>query len=198
MDKKNVAATVTTILCALLFIVIGSTFSAFVYSKELVEVVDPRILISDNGEINVFDASGDKEISTLKLSTMKLGLKPTTGEEDVITSIPSTVTNKQGSEGQYASFKLHAPNGAKVVIKNIKIDSEEAEEDILKERENIMIAIMEIENSAKSLSEEEVVLGEAEANYERVSYTFLIWLSAKASEKLEASKISFDISFESI
>ena len=34
MNKKNIATTMATLLCACLFIVIGSCFSAFLYKNE--------------------------------------------------------------------------------------------------------------------------------------------------------------------
>ena len=61
-----------------------------------------------------------------------------------------------------------------------------------------MVAIKEIDNSAKSLVGEKIELGEAVVSDERISYTFLIWLSGKVSDKLESSTISFDISFEEV
>ena len=197
MQRKNIAMTMSTILCALTFIVIGSCFSAFIYKDEVIKVTDPKIILGDN--IQVFSSEGDKVIDKLDLSQMKLGLKPATGEEDSVTNIPTTVTDKQGSEGQYAKFKLYAPSGARVYISNIKIEnSKESAEDVENERENIMVAIKEIEDSAKSLVGNKIELGQAVASDERISYTFLIWLSGKVSDKLESSKISFDISFEAV
>lgn len=191
MRRKNLAATVTTMLCALLFIVIGSCFASFLYQRQIIKVLDPKIVAAEG--MAVFDAKGDKAITTLKLSSMKLGLKPATGEEDVETGIPSTVAEKKGSEGQYAKFKVYAPSGATIVIKNIKIDSKEKEEDIKKERENIKVSIKEIKESTKSLSEDEVTLGSVSASDERQELTFFVWLSAKAGEVLKASTISFEI-----
>ena len=197
MQRKNIAMTMSTILCAFTFIVIGSCFSAFIYKDEVIKVTDPKIILGDN--IQVFSSEGDKVIDKLDLSQMKLGLKPATGEEDSVTNIPTTVTDKQGSEGQYAKFKLYAPSGARVYITNIKIEnSKESAEDVENERENIMVAIKEIEDSAKSLVGNKIELGQAVASDERISYTFLIWLSGKVSDKLESSKISFDISFEAV
>ena len=195
MKRKNVAMTISTILSAFAFIIIGSCFSAFVYSKEMVEVANPQLVLSSG--IKVFSEDGE-EINELKLSKMKLGLKPSTGEEDSETNIPTTVTDKQGSEGQYAKFKLYASKGASIYISDIKIESEHSEEEINQERENIMVAIEEIKDSACSLEEDKVFMGNVEKSEEHKEYTFFIWLNGKAGEKLEASKISFKINFEEV
>lgn len=197
MDRKNIAMTVCTILSALVFIVIGACFSTFIYKDEMVKVNNPRVVLAQN--MQIFSSDGDKVIEKLELSKMKLGLKPATGEEDAVTSIPTTVTDKNGSEGQYAKFKLYAPSGAKIFITNIVIENvNEKQETITKERENIKVAIKEISNSTKSLVGEKIELGQAEASDERLPYTFMIWLSGKVSDKLESSTISFDISFEEL
>lgn len=195
MKRKNVAMTIATILCALGFIIIGSCFSAFIYSKEMVEVENPKLVLA--GGISVFSKDGEI-INELNLSKLKLGLKPSTGEEDVETSIPTTVTDKQGSEGQYSKFKLYAPKGVSIYISDINIESEHSEEEIKGERENIMVAIEEIKDSAVSLKEDRVLLGTLEATEEQKEYTFFIWLNGKAGECLEASKISFKINFEAL
>ena len=196
MLRKNIAPVVATILTGLLFIIIGSCFSAFLYKDEIVKVMNPRLLTSSN--IKIYDAEGDKETTVLKFSKMKQGLKPATGEEDTETNIPITITDKQGSEGHYGKIKVLAPEGAKIFVKNIQINSKEKDEEIDKERENLMIAIKEIKESTKSLKEESVSLGSLAASNEKVELTFYVWLSNKASDILEASSISFDISFETI
>ncbi|MBR2909917.1 MAG: hypothetical protein IKC11_06230 [Clostridia bacterium] len=197
MKRKNIAMTVCTILSALTFIVIGACFSAFVYKDEVIKVKNPKVTVARN--IQVFASDGEKTLDELKLSQMKLGLKPATGEEDSLTSIPTTITDKQGSEGQYAKFKLYAPEGAKVSIQNIKIENEkESAEDIAKERENIMVAIKGIDDSTKSLAGDKIELATVPASEDKEEYTFLIWLSGKAGNKLESSTISFDITFEQV
>lgn len=196
MFRKNLATTITTILCAMLFIVIGSCFSTFLYQKEMIRVEDPNLIIAEG--MNVLSAQGDKTISTLSLSKMKLGLKPATGEENPNTNIPSTVIEKQGSEGQYAKFKLFAPNGVKLFVTNVVIKSDKDMEKINKEKEHIMVAIKEIENSATNLVDEKVELGSLSASDERQELTFYVWLSGKTSNILESSTISFDLLFENL
>ncbi len=194
MLRKNISAVMATILSALLFIVIGSCFSAFVYRKEIVKVENPKLILAEG--ISAFNEDGDKIITELKLSKMKLGLKPATGEEDSETNIPITVTDKKGSEGQYVKFKVYIPNGAAIYVTDIKIDSKEDKEKINKERENIMVSIKEIKGSSVSLKEDKVSLGTLEASDEKKSLTFYVWLSNKAGDILEASTISFNVSFE--
>lgn len=183
-----------TVLSALLFIVIGSCFTTFIYKNEMIKVEDIKLHVFQGME--VFNADGDKAISELKLSDMKLGLKPATGEEDKVTSIPATVTDKQGSEGQYATFCIYAPAGAKAYITNIKIENHLAKEDISKERENIKVAIDKLESEAVSLKEDKVFIGDIEPSDERQKMVLYVWLTAKAGDLLKGSKISFDITFE--
>ena len=196
MFRRNLATTVCVILSALTFIIIGSCFSAFLYKREIVKVENPKIIIADY--MQVFSSEDDSVIRELELSTIKLGLKPATGEEDALSNIPSTVTDKQGTEGIFAKFKFFAPNGARVVINNIKIKSKLDLEKVEKERKNICVAIKEIEGSAVSLEKEEVVLGELLASDKRQEYTFLVWLCGKAGDDLEGSTISFDLCFQNL
>lgn len=194
--RNNFAKTATTMLCALLFIVIGSCFSAFLYKSEIVKAENPKIVVSSG--ISVYDEKGDKIISELKLSKMKLGLKPATGEEDAETDIPTTVHEKQGSEGVYAVFNLLAPSGSNIYITNIKIEGEVDEKIIASEKENIKVSIKEIDKSTTSLKEDKVFLGKTEATSNKTKYTFLIWLSSKIDKKFNSATISFDLSFENV
>jgi len=196
MDRDNFAKTAVTILCAMLFIVIGSCFSAFLYKNEVVKILDPNILRAS--DIRVFNKSGDKEIDKLNLPEMKLGLKPATGEEDVETGIPSTVHDKKGSEGVYGTFRLYAPSGANIYITNITVKCKHGDDIAKSERENIKVSVSKIKDSTTSLKEDKVFLGSAPASEERVEYTLYVWLTSKISEDFDSSTISFDLSFENL
>ena len=78
MNKKSVSATILVLFLALFFTVVGSCFSAFVYSKTrtLLESVD---LVSVEGVELFQDKAHKKKATSLKLSNMDLGLKPATG-----------------------------------------------------------------------------------------------------------------------
>lgn len=193
MLRKNVAPVVATILSCLLFIIIGSCFSAFLYKNEIIKVENPKIFKSEN--IIIYEEKGEDIITEIKLSKMKLGLKPATGEEDSETNIPSTIVDKQGSEGHYAKIMVMAPEGCKIVLSDIVINSKCKEEEIKEERKNIMVAIKEIKNSAKNLSLEQVELGIISPSNENIPLTFYVWLSGKASDILEASIIKFKVNF---
>lgn len=196
MNRENLAKTITIILTTMLFIVVGSCFSAFLYKDEMIEVKDPPVYVADG--MQIFNEDGDKVITTLKLSKMPLGLKPATGDEDSVTNIPSTVTDRQGSEGLYAKFKIFAPENVTIKVKNIKIQSKNQKEEVNKERDKIFVAFKELETSAVSLQEDEVNIGNIMASDERQSLTLYVWLSSKAGNALKATKISFDIYFEKI
>lgn len=194
MNKNNTAITITTILCALFFIVVGSCFSAFLYEDEIVKVEKVNVVVSEG--VQVFDKDGKKEIEKLELSTMKLGLKPATGEEDATTKIPTTVHEKQGTEGVFAKFKVKAKNGTKIFVTNIKFSGKVSEKVIEEERENVMVSISQISESTNSLKEEKVLLGEISGSEECVDLTLFVWLSASISDKFNSETISFDLLFE--
>jgi len=196
MQRKQYATTITVILCACLFIVIGSCFSTFLYQKELIRVENPKVVASSN--ISVFKEDGQTQLEKLELSKLNLGLKPTTGEEDAITSIPSTVTDRQGSEGHYAKFKLLAASGANVSVTNVVVQTKHDQEKVNEQRKNIMVAIDGVTKEAVSLEQDIVNLGTIEASEQVKEYTFYVWLSAKTSDDLEGATISFDISFADI
>lgn len=194
MNKNNTAITVTTILCTLFFIVVGSCFSVFLYADEIVKIQNPKIYVT--GDIKVFDEKGEKEIDVLKFSEMKLGLKPATGDEDATTKIPTTVHDKQGTEGVFAKFKILAPSGAKVVVSNIKFDGKISEEIVEKERENIMISMSNSKKEAKSLKDENVHVFDVSPSSEKTELTLLVWLSSSISNDFNSETISFDLRFE--
>ena len=196
MKRENIAKTVAILLSTLFFIVIGSCFSAFLYKYEMVEVENPKLYLSDG--MQIFNAVGDKVIESLEFSKMTLGLKPATGEEDAVTNIPTTVNDRQGSEGLYAKSKVFLPSGAVVKIKNIRFDTTENQEEIQSERDNVFVAIKEVEDSASSLENEVVTLGTMPSSDERQDCTFYVWLSAKTGDTFKSVKIFFDIYFEPI
>lgn len=197
MNKKSVSATILVLFLALFFTVVGSCFSAFVYSKTrtLLESVD---LVSVEG-VELFQDKAHKKIATsLKLSNMDLGLKPATGEIDAESKVPSTITDKGTSEGYYASVYLDARVAFRVVVKNIKIDSTHDEIMVKEERKNIFVAIKDVKNSAKSLENDEIELASF-SNVETLEkLTFYIWLSSFATDELEGAKISFMLEFVAI
>ena len=61
-----------------------------------------------------------------------------------------------------------------------------------------MVAIKGIDGSTKSLAGDKIELGTVPASEDKEEYTFFIWLSGKAGDKLESSTISFDITFEEV
>lgn len=196
MNKNNTAITITTILCALFFVVIGSCFSAFLYVDEIVKVENPRIVVSKG--ISVYDQDGEKSIEVLQLSKMKLGLKPATGEEDAQTKIPTTVHDKQGSEGVFAKFVVNAPSGAKIYVSNINFEGKAEQSLVDEERENIMVSILEISESTTNLKENKPLLGQISPSSDNVKLTLYIWLSASISDDFNSETISFDLLFEPI
>ena len=193
MDKKkSLAVCVTAILYIMLFAVIGSCFMAFKYEDEKVTVLDPNLIISTG--VSVTD-SAKNDISKLEFSEVKLGLKPVTGELDHETKVPVTVTDQNGSEGVFAKFIVTTSDNKSIKIKNLKITGNDKLE-IDKERKNIWVALKDVEDSAKSLEDDEVILGFIENASGGREYTLLFWLSSVASENFEMTTISFDVVIE--
>ena len=195
MDRKNVATTMILILCTLIFASVGASFMTYKYEKNKILVENPKIFATN---VSVWSKEDDtkSQIQELKLSSSSLGLKPVTGKADSDTKIPSTVTDKNGSEGLYGSFVVTAAAGLTIKVENIKIESSEDAEKIEKQRENIFVAIMDQTDGAKSLKDDEVILISEPLAVEEKEYTFLFWLDSKAGEELKGSKISFDLIFE--
>ena len=195
MEKKNVATTLVLILSALVFTVIGSCFMNLVYADTKITVSNPKVNVVSG--VLVYDSKDENktQIEYLKFSDSELGLKPVTGEQNSETKIPSTVTDKTGSEGLYSTIKVTAPAGLRITINNVKIDSKEKREDIEKERENLFVGVMDTEDGAKSLKEDETILITEPLAVEDKEYTILFWLDSKAADILKGAKISFDINF---
>ena len=192
MLRKNIAPVIAVVLSGILFIIIGSCFSAFLYKSEIIKVQDPRVFAQ--GNIVITDKKG-KSVNKLELSELKLGLKPATGEEDAETGIPSTISDKSGSEGLFCKFCVKNDNDCTIIIKNILVKNK-TKKVVDVDRENIVVAIKEIDKSTKTLLNDVVELGSVSKSENKKEFTFYVWLSGKASQELKATTISFDIYFE--
>lgn len=197
MEKKSVSATILVIYLTLIFSVVGVCFSSFVFPYTKIEV--ETVALTASVGIEIFeDKDLTKKAEKLKLSNMDLGLKPATGELDAESGIPSTITNEGSSEGYYAEVYLKATGNCKVVIKNIKIETERNQIEAEEERKSVFVSIMDVKNTTKSLEEDEVELVVFENLTEPKKLVFLIWLDSLAGEELEGAKISFDIDFQAV
>ena len=197
MNKKSVSATILILFLALLFSVIGSCFSMFVYkdSRTLVSAVG---LVSE-GDIKFYkDEKLTKEVKGLKLSDMELGLKPATGKVDAETQIPSTIDDRGTSEGYYSTIYVKTTGNFRITLANIKIETDHDELVVKEERKNIFVGIQDVKNSVKTLENDGVEVCRFSDVSEPVKLTFLIWLGSFASDELEGAKISFDIKFVKI
>ncbi len=194
MKKKSIAASFLVVFLAVTFAVIGASFSAFVFKDTKIEVT--KVLVSSDAGIDVFDDKNLKEKTTeLKLSDMKLGVKPATGEVDSETQIPSTITGDGTTEGYYAKVWVKTSENYKIILKNIEIKSEKNENDVKDQRKNIFIAIKDVANSTKTLEEDETEIVQFTDISNTQELTFLIWLGSFANENLEGAKISFELHF---
>ena len=196
MNRQNIATTIVLLLSSIAFAVVGTSYMQNVYEKTKIVVSDPIVVAGSS--IKVYDdIDQDKnQLEYIEFSDSELGLKPVTGSIDADTKIPSTVTNKNGSEGLYANIKVSCNSaGLKIVVKNILIESKQEDSKIQKQRENIFLGIMDKQDGAKSLKENEVVLIEELEPVVDKLYTILFWLDSKASEDLIGAKISFELHF---
>lgn len=192
MNKKNIATTIILILCSTLFTVTGYAFMTYVYEKYKITVENPSV-ISDAGVLvwNSEDES-KQQLDKLVFNDIGLGLKPVTGGVSADSNIPSTVTDKHGSEGLYSSFKVSAPEGLTILIKNIKIEGYE-ELNEKEERENLFVALKDVEDSDSSLEEDVITLFTAKEKLVEQEFTLFFWIGDTAGEELKGAKISFDV-----
>lgn len=195
MNKKNIATTIVLILCTVLFTVVGSTFMNFIYPSKKITVKNPKVVAANSILVFSSDDQNKTQLNELEFNSIALGLKPATGELDSQTGIPSTITDKQGTEGLYAAFSVSAPAGLNIVVKNINIGSSLSSEELQHERENMYVALKDQDHSAQNLDGEEVVLITEPLSVENKEYTIFFWLGSIASEKLEGSTISFELHF---
>ena len=163
---------------------------AFIYPTKKIVVNDPKINKIEG--ITLTNSDGE-EIESLKLSSSKLGLKPATGEEDKDYEIPTTVTDKVGSEGLYSTFYLTSSVNWKLYVTNVKIESPQ---DATIEREHIKVGLKDVKNSSQTLKEDKTLIASGEPASEPQEFTFYVWLHGAAGESLVGAKISFDLTFE--
>lgn len=194
MNKKSVAASTLVVFMAIFFAVIGICFSNFVFKDTKIEVT--RVEVASSEGLKVFeDEDLTKEVTELKLSNMELGIKPATGELDADTKIPSTVTDQGTSEGYYSTVYVKVEGDFKVVVGNVKIESKKNILDVEAERENIFVALKDVEEAVKSLETDGVELAKFQDVQGMQKLTFFIWLDALSGDALEGAKISFELEF---
>lgn len=197
MKKKSVAATLLVIYLTLIFAVIGVCFKVFVYEDTKIEIKNIRLTKAST--IEIFE---DKELksktTSLKLSDMKLGLKPATGEVDDETQIPSTITDQGTSEGYYSTIYVKANAGFKVIVKDIVIETKRDQIAAEEERKNIFVSVKDVKNTTKNLEKDSFELVKFENVTETKEITFLVWLGSLSGEELVGSKISFTLDFQAL
>lgn len=194
MEKKSVSASLLIVYLASLFAVIGSCFYTFVFKARQIKVENISVVTASG--ISVFNDEEKKEITkTLKLSDMETGIRPATGDIDKDTQVPSTINDEGTSEGYYASIFVETSIDYKIILKNIKIESKQDELEVKEERKNIYISIKDIENTTKSLEEEEIELVKFTNVSEVQKLTFFIWIGSLVGDSLHGSTISFELEF---
>ncbi len=197
MEKKSVSASLLILYLAGLFAVVGSCFYTFVFKGKQIKLETVSVVAASG--ISVYNDEEKTKISTtLELSDMEIGLKPATGDVDKDTQIPSTINDEGTSEGYYATIYVDTSKNYKIVVKNIKIESEKDELLVKEERKNMFVAIKDIEGTTADLEKDEIDLVTFSDVTETQQLTFLFWLGSLAGEDLQGAKISFELSFESV
>lgn len=197
MNKKSVAASTLVVFLAIFFSIIGICFSMFVFADTKIEVKSVKLVLA-----NGIEAFSDKELTErtteLKLSKMELGLKPATGELDAETKIPSTVSDQGTSEGYYSKVFVKTNSDFKVYIEDVKIESKKYADKVEAERENVFVAIKDVEGAVKNIKEDKTELASFSNVEGSKELVFYIWLDALAGEELEGAIISFSLNFVSV
>lgn len=197
MNKKSVAASTLVVFLAIFFSIIGICFSMFVFADTKIEVKSVKLVLA-NG-IEVFsDKELTKSATELKLSKMELGLKPATGELDAETKIPSTINDQGTSEGYYSTVFVKTNSDFKVYIEDVKIDSKKYADKVDAERENVFVAIKDVEGAVKNIKEDKTELASFSNVEGSKELVFYIWLDALAGKELEGAIISFSLNFVSV
>lgn len=197
MEKKSVSASLLIVYLAALFAVVGSCFYAFVFKGKQIKLESVAIVSASS--ISVYgDEEKSKTINKLKLSDMKIGIRPVTGEPDKDSQVPSTINDEGTSEGYYATVYVDAAASYKIVLKNIKIKSEKDELLVKEERKNLYFSIKDIQGTTTDLKDDSIDIVTFSDVSQTQKLTFLFWLGAMAGDDLQGAKISFELSFETI
>lgn len=197
MDKKSVSASLLIVYLASLFAVIGSCFYTFVFKDKQIKIT--TIAIESIQGVSVFnDEEKQQKSIELELSKMELGIRPATGELDQETQVPSTINDTNTSEGYYAKVYVETTQDYKIVIKNIKVETQENEVEVKEQLKNVFISIKDVKNTTKALEKEELEIVNFKDVTETQELVFLVWLGALADDVLQGAKISFTLSFEAL
>jgi len=183
MDKKTVATTIFACLIVVFIMLTGATISAYKVSKEKVEV--SKIDVFAGSGVLVTDKDGNN-LTTLKVKSSAVGVRPATGEEDNDTSIPTTVNDAVGTEGAYATFCLTAQGDYQIILKNCSLTN--GEENL----KNVRVAIMEEENEAICGCYKGAVLAKG-TNANNKETVVVVWLDKPTTKTIKGAKISLEL-----
>ena len=184
MDKKTVATMLLCYLILIFLITVGATVSTFGVEPKKVEV--KKIEIISEAGITI-KSDKDKEMTELEVKSSSVGVRPATGEEDSITSIPTTVNDQVGTEGAYASFKLSSSENWKIVLKSCSLTKGEDQN-----LENVRVAIMEKDAEAKKGTDVGAVLYKGEAVKDKC-LVVVVWLDKDATKSIVGADIFIQI-----
>lgn len=186
MDKKTVATTILCFIILIFFVMVGATISTYGVEPKKVEV-KKITLVCDDG-ITVRDANMNV-VEELSVKSSAVGVRPATGEEDSITSIPTTVNDQVGTEGAYATFKLASNQSWKIILDNCSLTTGEEEN-----LENVRVAIMEKDAKAIKGSEIGSVLYSGDA-VEDKCFVVVVWLDKDTTNSIVGADISLKLKF---
>lgn len=187
--KKNIGTAMSIIFILLFIVSIGATLSAFKVARSKVEV--SRISVIALGDIEVKDKDGN-EISSLEVKSSAVGIRPSTGEENSGSDIPSTVNDEVGTEGAYACFCVTSPTPFKVVLAGCSVSNGDKEN-----LDNIKIAMMEDDGVSLSGNDIGATLWEYDS-CENKDLSIVVWLDPKTTESIAGGEIELVLSLEPV
>ncbi len=181
MKRKTIAVSLFTILILLFICITGSSFSAFCVAKNKIELKSIEIL-HDNS-ILVTDKDG-KKITKLKIKSSPIGVRPSTGEQDSTTNVPSTVNDTIGTEGAFGCFYLTTDGEYEIILKSIEVTNGFSENS-----ENIFIGVLDETSEAISADKvgQKIGDGKKSTNEEII---VVVWLDGDSTNSIAGADIS--------
>lgn len=187
MEKKTIATSMFCVLILIFIVSIGATLSAFKVSKEKVEV--KSITVEAGEGVLVADKDGNA-ITSLKVKSSKIGVRPATGEEDGDTGIPSTINDAVGTEGAYATFFVSSDEDFVIVLNGCTLT--QGSEDNL---DNVKIAVMD--DSSKTVSGTDmgaVIISKSACKKKEMS--IVVWLDADTTKTVAGADVLITIGIQ--
>lgn len=184
MQKKTVATTLTAVLVLFFITIIGSCFSAYIVHKNKIELKEIKVYTGSG--IVVADKK-DKQISSLKICSSEMGVRPATGEQNRDTNIPSTVNNSIGTEGAYGVFFLTTESAYEIRLKSVSVTN-----GLENNEDNIYVGVMDDDSEAINFEKMGSVLYKGDKATKK-EIVIVSWLDGDVSKSIVGADIFIEI-----